>query len=90
MEIELHIPSAQSLKQKRAVIKSLKDRVTAKFNVSIAEVDFTDKWQRSILALAIVSRDKTHLESQFTQVMSFVDSELLGSAVVLRQEMTLF
>lgn len=88
LEIEIHIPAAQSLKQKRTVIKSLKDRTTQKFNISMAEVDFHDKWQRAGLAITIVSAHRNHLETQFTQVLSFIEAELVGSAIILSTELT--
>jgi uncharacterized protein YlxP (DUF503 family) len=56
-KIELRIPDSQSLKAKRRVVKSLKDRVQARFNVGIAEVDRLDDWQRATLAVAAVSKD---------------------------------
>ncbi len=57
------IQNAHSLKDKRQVIKSLKARIKNKFNVSIAEVGEQDKWQRAVLACAIVSGDKQLVNS---------------------------
>lgn len=88
LEIELHIPAAQSLKQKRTVLKSLKDRTSSKFNVSLAEVGYMDKWQRAALAVVSVSSDRTHLEQQLAQVLRFMESELLGSATILKRELS--
>jgi len=88
MEIEIHIPAAQSLKQKRTVIKSLRDRTTQKFNISMAEVAFHDKWQRAMLAIAIVSADRNHIENQFAQVLNFIEAEIVGSAIIIGSELT--
>ena len=63
LTIELAIPYAQSLKDKRSVVRSLIDRVRSKFNASVAEVGYQNKWQRSVVAVCIVSGDKRHLES---------------------------
>ena len=64
LEIELHLPASQSLKQKRSVIKSLRDRTSQKFNVSVAAVDHLDKWQLAGLAFSMVSADQSHIEAQ--------------------------
>ncbi|MEX2157255.1 MAG: DUF503 domain-containing protein [Gemmatimonadales bacterium] len=60
---ELHLPACQSLKDKRAVIKSLKDRLHNRFNVSAAETAHHDLWQRAELTAAVVSTDRRHAES---------------------------
>lgn len=60
---ELHLPAAQSLKDKRAVIKSLKDRMHHRFNVSVGETGHHDLWQRAELTAAVVSTDRRHAES---------------------------
>jgi uncharacterized protein YlxP (DUF503 family) len=57
LTLELYLPEARSLKEKRMVIKSLKDRIKNKFNVSIAEVDANDLWQRSILGASCVANE---------------------------------
>ena len=71
--VELYIPEANSLKTKRKVIKSLKDRVRKKFNVSIAEVEFQDLWQRAIFGIATVSNEKKQVDAVFSRVISFME-----------------
>lgn len=68
LTIELLIPYAQSLKEKRRVIRSLKDRICSKFNVSMAEIGYQDKWQRTVLAICLVSSDKRLLESTAARI----------------------
>ena len=58
LQVELSIPDAMSLKDKRRVVKSLKDRIAHGHNVSIAEVGALDEHRRSILGMAMVSNDK--------------------------------
>jgi uncharacterized protein len=60
---ELHLPGSQSLKDKRAVVKSLKDRLHQRFNVSVAETAHQDLWQRAELTASVVSTDRRHAES---------------------------
>ena len=88
LHIDLYLPAAQSLKQKRSVIKSLKDRLRTRFNVSIAEVGHLDKWQRATLAIAMVSTDRSHLESKFEKLSAFIDQEIMGSAVVTSRDVS--
>jgi hypothetical protein len=62
--IELHIPHAHSLKEKRKHVKSLRDRLRAKFNASVAEIDALDDWQRSIIGVTMIGNDRRYLEGQ--------------------------
>jgi hypothetical protein len=72
--IEMHIPESGSLKTKRHSLKSLKDRNRAKINVSVAEVDDNDLWQKASLAVAAVSNDKSHLNQTLDHVLNMVRS----------------
>ncbi len=63
LTIELLIPHAQSLKDKRSEVRGLKERIRSKFNASVAEVGYQDKWQRTVLAVGLVGSDKRQLES---------------------------
>lgn len=72
--IEMHIPESGSLKTKRHSLKSLKDRIRSRFNVSVAEVDHNDLWQKASLAVAAVSNDRTHLNQTLDHVLNVVRS----------------
>jgi uncharacterized protein len=65
---ELHLPACQSLKDKRAILKSLKDRLHNRFNVSVAETAHQDLWQRAELAASVVSNERRHAESVLREV----------------------
>jgi uncharacterized protein len=62
LTLDIHIPHAQSLKEKRMVVRSLKDRLRSKFNVSVSEVDHQDLWQRSQVSVVIVGSDEKFLQ----------------------------
>ena len=62
--IECHISHAQSLKQKSAEIKGLIDRLRARLNASVAETGYLDEWQRSVIAISMVSNSKRYLQQQ--------------------------
>ena len=57
LTLELHIPDAQSLKDKRQVIRSLKDKLRRQFNVAVAELDHHDLWQRSVVGVVTLSNE---------------------------------
>lgn len=68
LTIELLVPWARSLKDKRSAVRGLKDRLRSRFNASVAEVDYQDKWQRAVLAVCVVGNDKRQLESDMGRI----------------------
>ena len=72
LQLELSVPEAFSLKDKRRVIKSLKDRISHGHNVSIAEVGALDEHRRSIVAIAMVSNDSRYVEGALSKLVDFV------------------
>jgi uncharacterized protein YlxP (DUF503 family) len=72
LQLELSIGDAMSLKDKRRVILSLKDRIAHGHNVSIAEVGALDEHRRSILGLAMVSNDRRYVEGALSKLVDFV------------------
>ena len=64
-EIEVLIPQARSLKEKRVIVKSIKDKISKRFNVSIAEVGYQDKWQRALFCVAKVGNDTVSVDKVF-------------------------
>lgn len=82
--LEYHLPGCRSLKAKRAFLNRLKGRVSARFNVAVAEVDHQDLWQRSVVAVASVSIDRATLERLFEKVVAEVERSVDGE--LLRYE----
>ncbi|MBI2865240.1 MAG: DUF503 domain-containing protein [Chloroflexi bacterium] len=72
--VVLFIPENQSLKGKRHVVKSIVQRVKNKFNVSIAEVDELDLWQKATLGISYVSNDPQHANEVLSKVVEFVET----------------
>jgi hypothetical protein len=70
--VPLVLAAARSLKNKRSVVKRLKDLVRQKFNVSIAEVEAHDTWNRAVLGLTLVGSDRRFAESAVDEVLRFV------------------
>ena len=73
--VDLHLPGNGSLKGKRQILKGLKDRIKKNFNVSITEIDHHDLWQRSLLGVAVVSRDAQFAHQVLSKVVDFIRSE---------------
>jgi uncharacterized protein YlxP (DUF503 family) len=72
LQLELSIPDAMSLKDKRRAVKSLKDRIAHAHNVSIAEVGALDEHRRSIVAVAMVSNDARYVEGALSKLVDYV------------------
>lgn len=81
LTIELHVEDSHSLKDKRHVVKSLKDRLRSKFNVAVAEIDGMNTWQWSVIAATTVSADRSHCEKMLRAVEDECASQLGGSMV---------
>jgi uncharacterized protein YlxP (DUF503 family) len=81
---QLEIYGAQSLKDKRRVVKSLKDRLHDRFNVSAAETAYQDVWQRAELSACVVSGERAHADSVIDSADRLVNGE--ARARVIRTE----
>jgi uncharacterized protein YlxP (DUF503 family) len=73
--VTLFVAGSHSLKEKRSVVRRLKDLVTQKFNASIAEVGENDVWQRAVVGLALVGNERRFVESQLDEILSFIRSK---------------
>ena len=75
LQIDLYMDGNRSLKDKRQTLKSLIHRAKSRFNnISIAEVDSNDLWQKATIGISFVSNEKRHVNSMLDQVVEFIDS----------------
>lgn len=81
LTLEIHIPDAQSLKDKRQVLRSLKDRLRGHLNVAVAELDFQDAWQRSVIGVVTLANEERHAGEELQRALAEAD-RLLGDALV--------
>jgi uncharacterized protein len=81
LTLELHLPEAHSLKDKRQVLRSLKDRLRGHFNVAVAELDFQDIWNRSVVGVVTLSNAEQHVEETLQLVLREAD-KILGPLLV--------
>ena len=80
LTLEIQLPYAHSLKEKRAVLRKMRDRLRARFNVAVAELDHQDVWQRATLGVVSISDSQVLLESVFRQVLAESEN-ILGDDV---------
>jgi uncharacterized protein len=71
--LTLMAPESHSLKEKRMVLRSIKDRTRLKFNVAIAEVGAQDDWQEAVLGFAVVANDKPFVQAMVEKIVRFID-----------------
>jgi len=72
LTVELHVTGARSLKDKRVVLRRIKDRLRA-FNVAVSEVEYQDLWQRAVLAVVTVSTGKPQADRELAAVVNEID-----------------
>jgi uncharacterized protein len=80
LTLEIQLPYAHSLKDKRSVVQSLRNRLRSRFNVAVAELDHQDVWQRATLGVTSISNSQLMLESVFQQVLA-ESEKILGQEV---------
>jgi len=76
LRVELHLPSPQSLKAKRAILRPVIEGIKRLGSFSVAEVDHHDRWQRAALGVAIVTRDGEGLVVQIAKLRRYLDTRL--------------
>ena len=81
LTLELHIPQAQSLKDKRQILRSLKDKLRGHFNVAVSELEYQDTWQRSVIGIVTLSNEQQHVEESLQKVLAEAD-RILGPVLI--------
>lgn len=74
--LDLYLPNSHSLKEKRQVIKSMKDSLRNHFNISIAELDHQNLWQRATLGIALISPDSKSSNEILTKILKAIEEDL--------------
>jgi uncharacterized protein YlxP (DUF503 family) len=87
LEIILYLPESHSLKEKRQVVKSLKDKVHNHFNVSIAEIEDLNLWQKAHLGVCSVGNDRRQVNARLDQVINFIDRQQVAVDIDTRIEL---
>jgi uncharacterized protein YlxP (DUF503 family) len=88
LTLELYIPDARSLKDKRQVIQTLKDRLRGHYNVAVAELEYQDVWQRSVIGVVSISGSQRYLAQAIEKVAQ--ESELMLGRDLVSQDVEFF
>lgn len=72
--IELAIPSSHSLKDKRHVIKSIIERLRNRYNLSVAEIEYMDMWQRAVIGMACIANDGSVANEEINKALNYIES----------------
>ncbi len=80
-DIELHLPGSSSLKDKRRVLRRIKDRLAARFNLSIAEIGHQELRQRARIGLVMISNDRAAVEGSFEAVQVEIERIVAGDII---------
>ena len=89
LEIVVQMESADSLKEKRGVVKSLVEKTRHKFNASVAEVGQNDEHQRSEVGVTVVGNDSSHVNSMLDKILDSFEESAIGRADVIDTELEL-
>ena len=81
LTLEIFMEGAHSLKEKRHVVRGLKDRLRARHNVAVAEIGYQDTWQRALVSAVTVSGDRVRAE-QVLQAVEAAAADFLGAMLV--------
>ncbi len=73
LTLHLHLPSCTSLKEKRHRLKPLLVRLQREFNLSVAEMDYQDRWQEAVVACALINSDATFIHSSLQKVINWIE-----------------
>ena len=86
LRIEVHLPHAQSLKDKRSVVKSLRDQMRGRFNVAVAEIEANEKWQRAVVGITTLGDNRAYVEGLLRQVTEWLRSTRVVELIRVEEE----
>lgn len=86
LRVDVFIPDSHSLKDKRRVIAGITDRIRRRFNVSICEVQYQDKWQRSGIVVVAVNTEWRHAQSGLSKIVEHIERERRADILDVRIE----
>ena len=86
LQVEMRLPNAHSLKDKRSVVKSLKDQLRGRFNVAVAELAADEKWQRATIGVSTLGDERAYVEGVFREVTEWIRMTRLVELIRLEAE----
>ncbi len=86
LKIDFYLPSSQSLKEKRSILSGIKRRLKNNLNLSVAEFDYHDLWQRSQIGIAYISKDQPSAQKQASQIEEKILERFEGQITDINHE----
>ncbi len=87
LRVELHLPMALSLKDKRSILKSVKDRLRGQFNLAIAELEPNEKWQRASLGMVTLGNGRRAVDRDLSYVTEWIRAHQDVDVIRIEQEL---
>lgn len=81
LTLEIYLPHAQSLKDKRKTVRGLQDRLRKRYNVAVAELDFQDKWQRAVIGVVTLNSKSQIVEDRLHRILADAHRTIEGEIV---------
>ena len=86
LRVEVHLPLSRSLKDKRSVLKSVRDQLRHRFNVAVAEVNSNETWQRATLGIAAVGQDRAYVEGLLRELTEWLRATRLVELIQVEED----
>lgn len=86
LQVEVHLPLSRSLKDKRSVLKSVRDQLRRRFNVAVAEVNSNETWQRATLGISSVGQDRAYVEGLLRELTEWLRATRLVELIQVEEE----
>lgn len=86
LRLEVRLPKARTLKEKRSVLNSVKDQLRGRFNISVAEVDATETWQRATIGVSTLGNSRAYTEELLREVTTWVRTTRLVELIAVEED----
>ena len=86
LRLDVHLPNAHTLKEKRSVLNSLKDQLRGRFNISVAEVDANETWQRATVGISTLGSSRAYTEGLLREVKAWVRATRLVELIAIEED----
>ena len=86
LQVEVHLPLSRSLKDKRSVLKSVRDQLRHRFNVAVAEVNSNETWQRATLGISSVGQDRAYVEGLLRELTEWLRATRLVELIQVEED----
>jgi uncharacterized protein YlxP (DUF503 family) len=86
LRLTFYIPESGSLKGKRRILRSIKDRLRSQFNVSVAEIDYQDLWQKAEIAVVLGASERRYADEVLQTILKKVESWRLAEVINVEME----